>query len=244
MNQNFLEPDLTPDFDAWKRNPTPVTTGSMLRKLNPTIERAMSAHVGQANPLLRSQARRMSIKALESYDPAKAGLKTHLMNQLQGLRRVARQQSQVIRIPERVSLDQGRMIEAENMLRDQFGRDPTTDELADHTGLSMRRLKHIRTFKPAIAEGTLEGYAEQQDEPGGFSPATKQSGPDPWIDLVYYDLDPINKKILEWTLGMHGHKPLSNQKIAAKLGVSPGAISLRKASIQAILDRKQELGVF
>lgn len=247
MKTNYLEPDFSQDFDAWKRNPTPASTGGILRRLNPTIDRAISAHVGQSNPLLKSQARKMTIQALGSYDPSKAGLKTHIMNQLQGLRRVARQQSQVIRIPERVTLDQGRLVEAENVLRDMYGRDPSAMELADHTGLSLKRIKHVRSFKPAIAEGTLEGYAEQSDEPGGgFSPAvlSRQQGPDPWLEFIYYDLDPINKKIMEWTLGLHGTKPLSNQRIAAKLGVSPGAVSLRKATIQQILDRKQELGMF
>ncbi len=247
MNEktDFLEPDLAQDFNTWKAKPTPATTGMMIKRLNPTIDRAVAAHVGQGGPLLKSQARRLAIQALNSYDPAKAGLKTHLMNQLQGLRRVARQQNQVIRVPERVSLDQGRLVEAENMLKDQFGRDPTADELADYTGLSMRRIKHVRSFKPTMAEGTLEGYAEQQDEPGGgFMPAVASTGPDPWLEMVYYDLDPINKKIMEWTLGLHGQKPLSNQRIAQKLGVSPGAISLRKATIQNILDRKQDLGVF
>lgn len=244
MKSNYLEPDLASDFDAWKRNPNPASTGNMIRRLQPTIDRAMSAHIGQGSPLLKSHARKMTIQALGTYDATKAGLKTHLMNQLQGLRRVARQQSQIIKVPERVSLDQGRLVEAENALRDMLGRDPTSDELADHTSLSLKRIKHVRSFKPAIAEGTLEGYAEQQDEPGGFTPATVQTGPDPWLELVYYDLDPINKKIMEWTLGLHGTKPLSNQRIAAKLGVSPGAISLRKATIQQILDRKQDLRVF
>lgn len=45
-------------------------------------------------------------------------------------------------------------------------------------------------------------------------------------------------------MGLHGKPILQNQAIAAKLGISPGAVSQRKARIQAKLDMREELGVF
>jgi DNA-binding NarL/FixJ family response regulator len=48
---------------------------------------------------------------------------------------------------------------------------------------------------------------------------------------------------MEHTLGMNNKKVLSNQEIARKLGLSPGAISQRKARIQQLLDRREDLGI-
>jgi DNA-binding NarL/FixJ family response regulator len=48
---------------------------------------------------------------------------------------------------------------------------------------------------------------------------------------------------MEHTVGLHGKKVLPKQGIAAKLNLSPGAISQRAAKIQEKLNRKEELGV-
>jgi len=126
---------------------------------------------------------------------------------------------------------------------DQNGREASISELADATGLSVKRLKHIQKFQHPIAEGTITArMAESED--GGFMPAVEQDGGSSWLEFVYDDLDPINQKIMEWTLGLHGQKPLSNRQVAAKLRISPGAVSQRKAHIQGILDQEQQLSPF
>jgi len=57
-------------------------------------------------------------------------------------------------------------------------------------------------------------------------------------------MDATNQKIMEWTFGLYGSPQLSNQAIAQRLKLSPGAISQRKANIQRILDQEQDLSVF
>jgi DNA-binding NarL/FixJ family response regulator len=49
---------------------------------------------------------------------------------------------------------------------------------------------------------------------------------------------------MEHTLGLHGKKVLSNQEIARKLRLTPGAVSQRKATIQQLLNQEQELSPF
>jgi len=49
---------------------------------------------------------------------------------------------------------------------------------------------------------------------------------------------------MEHTLGMHGKRVLSNQDVARKLKLSPGAISQRKARIQSKMDLAEDLKVF
>lgn len=235
---SLLEPEFAPHFDAWKKAKTPEANATMLGHIQPMIDQAITAHVGQANPLLTSRARKMALDALKTYDPSRARLRTHLFNQLQGLKRVNRQQTSVIRVPERVSLDRYHLDNATQELIDKLGRDPTDDELADHAGFSVKRIKHVRGYNPAVAEGTLEAaHPEGQQVFGG----TEGLGPrhSLWHEVVKMDLSPTDQYIMEATL-----KGVPNQVVARKLKRSPGLVSQRKKFIQGLLDQEDRMTDF
>jgi hypothetical protein len=83
-------------------------------------------------------------------------------------------------------------------------------------------------------------------EQGGIAshlPGSRDAS-DAWVSIVYNDLPTIDQKIMEYTLGLHGHKKLNNQEIAKKLNRSPGSISQRKVKIQQILDQESDLSPF
>jgi hypothetical protein len=236
-----LEPEFAPDYDEWKRAPSPQTTGKLLRSLQPAIDRGISAHVGrQPGPNIRAHARKLTLGALRTYDPGQARLSTHVINHLQGLKRVHRTSNQILRVPERVMLDRNRLFEAENQLEDQYGRPPSLTELADYTGLSAKRIERVRQFRHPVAEGQLAARQGPGGEPEGFAPAVVNPS-NAYLELAYQDMGPINQNILDMTLGLHGQPQMSNQDIAKRLRLTPGAISQRKAQIQAQLDRMQEI---
>lgn len=237
---DYLEDEFREPFQAWKANPTPAANAQILTTLHPVIEKGVKTHVGDSNPLLISRARKLTLNGLRSYDPARSRLQTHLFNQYQGLKRISRQQTQPIHIPERVQSDSYNLQNYTQELRDELGREPTDNELADRTGFSPRRMSKIRQYQPGMAEGNLEAVAP------GFSPGVQSNGKlrDMWIQIVYDDLSAIDQKILEHTLGMHGQPMLSNQDLARRLGRSPGAISQRKARIQQLLDQEDSLSPF
>lgn len=238
-----LEPEYADVYNAWKQAETPETTTKLLQTVMPSIDKAISAHVGQGNPNLRSRAKLMSLTALRSYDPAKARIGTHLMNQLQGLKRVHRQQQQIISVPERIALEHGQLVGAENELRDRLGRDPSTAELADYSGISMKRLRKVRRYHTPMAEGTFAAMGLENDEQTE-TPSVRQSPTGHWAELVYQDLDSANQLIMEHSLGLHGKRVLPNHVLANKLGISPGAVSQRKALIQQRLNEQQNLSPF
>lgn len=237
---DYLEPEFKEPYEAWKANPTPATNLQMLTTLQPVMERGIRANVGSSNPLLASRARKLTLEGLKTYDPTRARLQTHLFNQYQGLKRISRQQNQVIKAPERVIFDQQTLRNHEQQLTDDLGREPTDRELANHSGFSLKRIAHVRKYQPGVSEGLMEGLAP------GFAGGLRadQRAQDMWTELVYDDLPVMDQKIMEYSLGLHGRRPLSNQDIARKLGRSPGAISQRKARIQALLDQEQELSPF
>jgi RNA polymerase primary sigma factor len=245
MPSSLLEPDFSDPYTQWSTNQNPQTTSALLKSVDPVLTAALRSYGGQNSPTMKSKAKVMALDAMKRYDPTKAKLRTHLMSQLQGLRRASARESQILAVPEQVALDSGHLRESENFLRDQHGRDPSDSELADHTGLSLKRITYIRRARPTYPEGSLVRPTEDAGD-DSYAPPIKQRGSGgarQWQQMVYYDLDPKDQLIMEHTLGMHGKQVLANQDIAKKLGVSPGAVSQRKARIQQKLDMRDELGV-
>ncbi len=240
--ESLIEPEFADHYQAWKDNPTPTTMGGMIKAVNPVIESAVKTY-GRPSPTLRSRAKVISADAINKYDPSKGKLRTHLMYHLQGLRRYSTREQQVIRLPERVSLDLYRIREAENELKDTLGRDPSVAELADRTGLSKRRIGYVRKAQPGMAEGSLAPVGEPGEEQAQLGPAVQSaSGEEAWQNFVYHDLGPMDQLIMEHTLGLYGKPILPKKEIARKAGITPGAVSQRAAKIQAQLNRQEELG--
>ena len=245
MPRNLLEQDLQKPFEDWRREPSPTNTGQMLRAVDPIINTALRSYAGPSSKSvnLKSRAKMLAAEALSSYDQTKGPLKSHLMSRLQRLRRIASQQRQVIRVPEQVALDQMRSEAASKELEEKLGRPPSDQELADHTGLSSKRLAYIRGSGRPLAESTITRPGD--DGAGSFDPRVRPlyQSDDAWVELVYDDLDQTNQFIMERVLGLHGHAPEKPSAVAVKLRISPAAVSHRMAQIQAKLDQRDDLGM-
>ncbi len=245
MKQFSIEPEFKAPFEAWKLDPNKVNSSAMLTHLKPAISRGITAHAGKnPSPMIRSHARKLTLGALKTYEPGRAALSTHVINHLQGLKRIQRQQTQVFKTPERVMLDRARLDEAENALDDRLGYEPSLSQLADFTGLSMKRIGYVRRFQSPMAQGQFTANVGAGGETEGSPPAVENPESMAWIEVVYGDQTPINQKIMEWTIGLHGRPLLSNQEIAIRLRLSPGAISQRKSRIQELLNQETALSPF
>lgn len=239
----------SPDFDAiypqWQKHQTPELNTQLIGTIQPIVDTAVSSYAGSnASPTIKNKARLMALKALHTYDPKRGNVKTHLLSQLQSLRRLSAKEQNIISLPEQVGLDFQRLSSAENELRDALSRDPTDDELADATGLSTRRIKKIRGFNQPVAEGMTALQAGDSEDAANTDIAsslpnyTKHT--DAWLDFVYGDLSPTDKLVMDMTLGRNGRRKASTQDIARRLNISPGAVSQRAAKIQAMIDTRHQ----
>ena len=235
--------DFSSVFDEWKKTQTPATNTKLISTIQPVIDTALSSYVGpNPTPAIRSRAKLMALKALNTFNPQEGNVRTHLLSQMQSLRRLSAQEQNIIAIPEQVGLDYQKLNEAENELRDRLSREPSDDEIADATGLSTRRIKKIRGFHQPIAEGaTVIETADDYADAGGIASQIpgQTDAQDAWLDFVYGDLTPTDKLIMDMTLGRNGRKKTSTQEIAHKLNISPGAVSQRAAKIQNMLNQQR-----
>jgi len=239
---DYLEDDYRPAYETWQQNQTPEGNATFLREIDPIVQKGIQLY-GSGSPLAASKGRLLALQAARKYNPQRSRLQSHMLTQMQGLRRLQRKQHQVIRVPERVLLENQRLQESTQELTDGLGREPTDNELADKLGLSLARIAKIRQYQPGMSSGQA---AARDPEGGGV--ASRLPGRQPaeqlWLDIVYDDLGPLDQKIMELSLGMHGQTPVSNQEIARRLSRSPGAISQRKIRIQQLLDQEQDLSPF
>ena len=243
LGGNYLEPDYKDAYDTWQADQTPQGNAAFLSRISPIVQKGVSIYGGgNNNPNLNSQAKLLALQAARTYDPKRARLQSHLLTHLQGLQRINRQQQEVIRTPERVRLERNRLKACEREIADDMGRDPTDGEIADKLGISLARLARIRKYQPGINTGRVSTIdpdtALTSKLPG------EERKPSVWLEIVYEDLEPLDQKIMEYSLGMNSHPKLSNQEIARKLNRSPGAITQRKAKIQQLLDQEQTLSPF
>lgn len=245
MTNTSIEPEFDEPYNAWKKTPTPETNAAILKALKPTIQGAIKTHIGESNPLIESRARKLVLDTLPNYSPERGRLGSYVYGQLQGLKRINRQQTSILKTPERVAQDSYFLSQAEKELQSELGRPPTDDELADKTGISLKRMKNVRQYYAPVSEGQMvdpetgmTGYS------GNIKNPWQQNRHSAWTQLIYDDLDPYHQKIMEYTLGMNGRRTLSNAEIATKLGRSPGAISQAKSRIQKLLDEGESLSPF
>lgn len=237
MTDKFLA-----DYETWKADRSPAANAAILKRIQPVIGAAIRTFVGEENPLIAGNAKVIAIESLPKFDPARGTLQNHLFAHLQGLRRQNRRQTAGVKAPEQVTIDRYALDMAVDDLTHTLDRDPSDAELRDYTGFSARRMARVRSYKPAIAEGTIaDAETGENYAPGVYSAKKTRSL---WYDIVYGDLDPYHQTVMEHTLGLYGKRVLPNTELAAKLKRSPGAISQAKKRIQALLDREKALSPF
>jgi DNA-directed RNA polymerase specialized sigma subunit len=255
INPPFSQPKnptgVGPEFDSayqqWQQQRTPEINTKLLSTVQPVIDTAVSSYAANnPSPTIKTRARLMALKAMESYDPKKGNVRTHLLSQLQGLRRLSAKEQNIIAVPEQVGLDFQRLNESENELRDRLGRDPTDNELSDHTNLSRRRIQKIRAFHQPLPESATTSENDDEMNDGGVASSIpgQTRGADAWMNFVYDDLGPTDKLIMDMTLGRNGRRAVSTQEIAKRLRITSGAVSQRAAKIQAMLDKRYTQGGF
>jgi len=235
-----LEPEYTAAFSAWHADPTPQTSSALLTSIRPVLDTAVRPLGG--SPALYGRAKQIALTSLRTYDPQRASLRTHLLNNLQGLRRIAGQQEQPIRVPERVVLDSMRVARARAELADTLYRDPTDEEIADHTGISTRRLARLRQQSRPVSES---GALWVDDEGNENAPAVTHDTPQALLaEYVRAELSPQDRLLLDYAAGADGQPGLSGREIAQRLGITPSAVSQRLARIQARFRALEDMRLF
>jgi len=207
----------------------------LIELLEPTIKRGFY-YFGQGLPALYGKAKLLAKDAIETYDPKKGPLETHVLLTLQRLQRLAPRVSNIVSVPEARRMLNIQLQEATKELEDKYGRPPSDQELADYLGLSLKKIENVRQAQGAAAESVFQGNVATTE-----SQRTSQAKEKLWMETVYKSLSPIQQKIMEGRYGLFGNRPKTLQEIADELNISTTGVHAHLARIDEILNKGWKL---
>lgn len=220
-------------WQAWKSSGDKQDLGNLFKRVEPIIQKEVSrwASGPVARPVLNLEAKKLSLNAFKTFDPAKARLNTHLTNNLKGLSRIVYTHTNPARMPEHQVLKMNSFLTVRNSLEEELGRDPTTLELSENLAWSPREVE--------VYQGQMRtGYSTSQPVPPGFE---KYDADRAFIDFVYNDLADQDKLVFEYTTGYGGKRVLSAQELIKKTGMTQGQISHSKRRIRRMIEESRGL---
>lgn len=164
------------------------------------------------------------IHAFESYNPNRgASLSTHVHHRIQKAKRYMNQYQNMAYIPEGKTRYIGAIQKAQNQLTQDFGRQPTHEEIADHIGMPVKKVRDItESMRKDIPGSTWETDANPQ----------MLNREREVLDLLKYNLTEEELQVFDHVFGLNGHEKIDATKdIAKKLGKSDSQVSRLKTSI-------------
>lgn len=207
----------------------------LLKELKPTIDKGVE-RFGGGNTNLRTQAKLLSLNAVKSYDPSKgANLNTHVINHLQRLQRISAQRGSLVRIPENAAFRKKALEKTMRDLEIELDREPSLSEIADASGMSIDKIQKLMGLKGYAAESEVETAS------GDTLVASPKKTEALYTKYIYNELDPIDKKIYEWSTGFGGVAKLRRNQMAQKLKISEAAVSMRAAKIANKFERDMKM---
>jgi DNA-directed RNA polymerase specialized sigma subunit len=230
-----LEPEYHAPYQTWQASKrAPEDNAALVKALGPAIDRSLLRFEANDRVALRPKAKVLALKSLSKYDPKQANLNTYFTQQLQKLNREYNATQQIIHVPENKNYDRQRVVTAASEIESELGRSPTTYELSDRLHISPKKIQKIMSAGNAISYGAFES----DDEGGSLQPAIQSPVKfETIVDLVYPDLNPMDKLIMEHEFRLFGKRKLTPAEMSKKFRVSQATISLRKKHIQELMDK-------
>jgi DNA-directed RNA polymerase specialized sigma subunit len=219
-------------WERWHRSRSTADLEALMKQVAPLLRRETGKWANVAPLfLLENEAKRLALKAFESYDPAMGTqLNTHLINQLMKLSRYGYSRQSTLSVPEGHRVTFNKYVRVKSELEDQLGHPPTLDHIADHMGLPPSRL--IGIVKNVERRELLES---------GEGPAFQALTDDDLIHLAYHDMAPLQQRIFELRTGYNGHSIKDGKGIMQELGISQGVLSGHLGKIKSKLEEMQKL---
>lgn len=221
-------------YEIYQAERSPENLSKVVDSLGPTIKYSLAQYNSMDDPLVHGHARLFAAHAVEQFDPTHEGaasLPTFVSSHLRQLNRTVRQSRSPVNMPERMQLDAYKMSQAVKSFQDEHGREPDSLELADATGMPIKRIAKVRRSQVAVPSEVNGGDLPGNDEPDHDAEA---------LDYVYHDADHTDRRILEMKTGYAGHPVMPPQMIALHLKLTPTQLSRRSMRLTAKINALRE----
>ena len=171
------------------------------------------------------------MKAVERFDPAKGGkLSTYGSWWIkQSIKRALANQSKTIRLPVHLVDKISKMRRVAMKLQEEFGREPTDEELAEELGMTPSRVAQMRTaaIRPAsldapIGDDESNSYSEIIADENADTPyeQLEEQTVTRMLQEMVKTLDPREGTILRYRFGLDGGTEKTLEEVGEKFGVT------------------------
>ncbi len=171
------------------------------------------------------------MRAVERFDPSKGGkLSTYGSWWIkQGIKRALANQSKTIRLPVHLVDKLARIRRTASLLQETLGREPTTEELAEETGLPPQRIAQIRAA--AIRPASLDAPVGDSDSNTYGEVVEDEAAENPYEQLEDKTVAAMLKEmiktlprreatILRYRYGLDGGRERTLDEVGKKFGVT------------------------
>jgi RNA polymerase primary sigma factor len=171
------------------------------------------------------------MKAVERFDPSKGGkLSTYGAWWIkQSIKRALANQSKTIRLPVHLVDKISKMRRTALRLQEEFGREPTDEELAEELGVTPSRVAQLRTaaIRPAsldapIGDDDSNNFAEIVQDENAETPyeQLEEKTVNKMLDEMIETLDPREATILRYRFGLDGGSERTLEEVGERFGVT------------------------
>lgn len=171
------------------------------------------------------------MKAVERFDPSKGGkLSTYGAWWIkQSIKRALANQSKTIRLPVHLVDKISKMRRTALRLQEEFGREPTDEELAEELGITPSRVAQLRTaaIRPAsldapIGDDDSNNFAEIVQDENAETPyeQLEEKTVTRMLGEMITTLDPREATILRYRFGLDGGSERTLEEVGEKFGVT------------------------
>lgn len=228
--------DILEVWSRWKQNPNEEDFQKLYNAHKNTIERGISMFAGSyGNPLppaaIKGEAIVAFDNALKTYKPESgASLDTWITSQLRTLQRFTRDNKDIAHIPENRLIHIGALRNREQFLTDQLGRPPSVSELADDLKWPIKRVKMLKKEmkRDLVGNQSLDFMSNEK-----ISDKMEEL-----LQGLYYDLPPVQQKIMEYTFGWFGEKKMDIKGMSRSLGIPEAKLRYEKDKIAKRIEKE------
>lgn len=215
-------------WKRWKETGDVNFRNELLDSMEPLIKQNVNKYRSAPIPTyaLESAAREMVAESFDTYDPSKAQLNTHAVNNMKHLQRYVIKYQNVGTIPENRATKITRYRNVKQDFIDKNLREPTLAELADELDWSLKEVERMELEQ----RNDLNLRENKEDSFFDFTFEEDDSLKDA-AHFVWFDEDPKGKKIIEHTFGLNSKPKLTTKELAKDLNMSEPAVRKKARDI-------------